>query len=58
MISEKVQQEREIRHRIMAAMETGNHADARTIVEEVADLDPLFHVELQMDVLDSYGILL
>lgn len=58
MVSEKVQQEREVRQRVMAAMETGNHDDARTVLEEVADIDPTFHIELQLDVLDSYGILL
>jgi hypothetical protein len=43
---------------VMAAMETGNHEKARTIVRELSDVNLDKAKELRSDVIASYGITL
>lgn len=49
---------RDVQTRIMAAMETGNHGVARTLLTEYAEQYPQQAADLNMDVLAAYGIML
>ncbi len=48
----------EVRRHVMACMETGNHANARTALVEYAALDAARAEALRVDVVASYGTLL
>lgn len=50
--------ESELRMKLMAMMETGNHGQARTLLREIEDANPDFARELNMDVVESYGMYL
>lgn len=47
-----------IRDRITAAMETGNHSQARTLLREVKDVNEELYRDIKMDVTAEYGIYL
>ncbi|QDH84583.1 hypothetical protein Axy21_028 [Achromobacter phage vB_AxyP_19-32_Axy21] len=49
---------REARIAIMAAMETGNHDRARTILAELRNVRGDIAKELELDVIQAYGITL
>lgn len=45
-----------IADRITAAMETGNHGQARTLLRELKDIEPAVAERLRLDVLAEYGM--
>lgn len=45
-----------IRRKVLAAMETGAHDTARTLVTELADYDLAESRKLRADIVSSYGI--
>lgn len=49
---------RDDRRRVLAAMETGNHELARTVIRELADVNVDKAKELRSDVIGSYGVAL
>ncbi len=46
------------RDRVYAAMETGNHAQARTLLRECKDRSEALYRDIKMDVTAEYGITL
>lgn len=48
----------DIRRSLMAAMETGNQGAARTMLREVQEENPEVGRELQMEIIDAYGVML
>lgn len=49
---------REVKSAVMAGMETGNTARARTVLTEFAALHPVEALSLSTDVASAYGIVL
>ena len=47
-----------MRDRVTACMETGNHGQARTLLNEVHDVNPTLADSIHMDVLAEYGMAL
>ncbi len=45
-----------IRDRITSAMETGNQGQARTLLRELADVNPELAGSIRLDVLAEYGV--
>jgi hypothetical protein len=45
-----------LRDRITAAMETGNHGQARTLLREARALYPALAENIRMDVLQEYSV--
>ena len=43
---------------VMAAMETGNHKRARTVIRELAEFFPEYAQALRLDAIAAYGIAL
>jgi len=48
--------EHKVRDRITAAMETGNHGQARTLLAELHDINPALAEDVRLDVVGEYGI--
>lgn len=44
------------RDRVYAAMETGNHAQARTLLREMREINEGLYESVRMDVLHEYGM--
>ena len=49
-------EQRELRGKVMAAMETGQHGMARTVLTELAEYDSEYAETLRKDALISYGV--
>lgn len=49
---------KDLQRKVFACMETGNHAEARTVLRELNDVDPGAARSLQSDVTAAYGITL
>lgn len=47
-----------IADRVFAAMETGNHGQARTVLQEYAEVDPAAANMLRTQVTKEYGVVL
>lgn len=45
-----------MRDRVYAAMETGNHTQARSLLKEVRDRNEVLAESIRMDVLAEYGM--
>jgi hypothetical protein len=57
-LSPEFQTKAELRFNVQAAMETGNHGAARTLLREIQEADEEFGRDIQLDVLGVYGIML
>ena len=47
-----------VQDRVYAAMETGNHGQARTLMRELKALDHTMYQNLRLDIISEYGIAL